>query len=294
MSAAIQINRLALERPLIAGRFAARFGEELAAHGALRYLGAIITPPLALDEDSASAWQLREVSRRGSSLLLPPERAWHFDRAAQSELPALRERMASAGCTAIIPIAARDAEAALRLAERIADEVEHAAILVALDAMQGDALAQALETIVRLRAELDLPIVVELPQGSQAFAKDALDAGADAAIACALPAAGLSQNAQRTLLTPYQIELALSAMAQACKLGAEGSLIFQGAVFTLHDAMRALAAGASAISLNESLFSNPALARSLHADIRDALKKHESESMELSARAWLKAHFPTS
>lgn len=278
MADALNIGRLTLERPLIAGRCAARFGAELADAGALKHLGAIITDPLSLHPVESN----RKATLPGASphapLTLPAPRALSYERFATELEDSLAELTDSNACAAIIPLVWESLSDALALADRLGSAAGVQALLLraSLGSAQRDALLEAVQT---LRQESELALIVELPLNASALTPELAQAGADGVIACALPSTGMKREFVQ--LGPHLLEPMLAECAQAAM---QLPVIAQGGIFTHRDVLRALADGASALALNASLISQPELARTLHQHLRDLRRKDPALTLQELAK----------
>jgi dihydroorotate dehydrogenase (NAD+) catalytic subunit len=282
------VGAVALRSPILTAAGTSGYGDELAAYGELRSLGAVVVKSLA-----NFAWEGNAAPRVAASgthmlnsvgLAGPGVSAWreHF-------LPDLEQR----GCAVVASIWGRtvnefgEAAEAMRGANVVAVEVN--ASCPNLESRSSIFAHSALATaeVVRASKAADLPLWIKLSPNTPdliAIAGAALDAGADALV-LVNTVLGLGIDIERRQLSlgnggggvsgPGILPVALRCVYECRAAFPTTPIVGVGGVSSGEDAVAMIMAGANAVEVGTATFANPRAPWLVQQGLERWMRRHD-------------------
>ena len=287
---------LRLERPIVIASGPLGFGSEVGGAIDLRDVGLFLVRGISLRP------------RFGSLLPRLVEVPGGLMHAVNRENPGADEVMDRHGASwrtapcavglSLVAASVKELAQLIARVERRADDLGVAALEIDLtapcDGLDGERWESSIDEALRLidtaRGESDRHLIAKVSpsaQGLRRLASESLDAGIDALSISGSPRGFLPDRSRRTaavaagigeLSGPLIRPAALAAIAEAAR-SAGAPIIGGGGIGSPADALDAIAAGASAVSLGTALWADPRLPGSVAASLRRAVAARSETSL---------------
>jgi len=256
---------LRLASPLIAGSGAAGFGDAWPPGLRPEMFGALVTAPFSLRPQRGQAPpRLAEVP--GGYLLATADHNPGYRRVVRDH--------AMSWARAKIPVVAALAGSAPTDWARLAAHLEEETVIAGLElSLPGDVgLSDASAWIGAVRRACTLPLLAKLPASvAGELAGICTEAGADALVIGTPPSAahpvGDGPLVEAPLGGPAALPFTLRALRAVARLGIGLSLVAAGGIYRIEDVRLCLELGAIAVQVRGLVWSDPAAAARLAADL---------------------------